>query len=388
MPSSESSPRGVLALTADRGAMEAGGRGVGHGSGVLVFEFADDPAQGNLRLLVFPDGPGGLPWRTWSGSRTLAVTPLFAAILLPSAMRMWPLMPTCPPIMQRAPISVDPAMPVWAAMTVWSPMRTLWATWMRLSSLTPWPRTVDPSVARSMVVPAPISHPSPRTTLPSCGTFSYPDPSGQTKAVGAHDGAGLEDAVEADHGVRSTSTNMGRCGCPSRCGRPAPQWRRTQTQPEPMEAPAPMWQRAPMVTPASMRASGWTTALGSMVPWPFCSSEEGEKVCMSLAMAAYGSFTRIRAVPGCSGLSRRSSATRTGGCRGGVSGVRRPGWPGRSIGPSRPPRCRQSRSGVNARVAFQTTIQQGCHITDVHLHGSKLPRTLRLTGMFTLHRRH
>ena len=38
-----------------------------------------------------------------------------------------PPMPTCPPIMQRAPTVVEPAMPVWAAMTVASPITTLWA---------------------------------------------------------------------------------------------------------------------------------------------------------------------------------------------------------------------------------------------------------------------
>ena len=39
---------------------------------------------------------------------------------------MWPVMPTLPPIMQRLPIAVLPAMPTQPASAVCAPMRTLW----------------------------------------------------------------------------------------------------------------------------------------------------------------------------------------------------------------------------------------------------------------------
>ncbi len=48
-----------------------------------------------------------------------------------------PAMPTCPPIMQRAPIVVLPEMPLQPAIAVCAPMRTLWPIWIWLSSLTP-----------------------------------------------------------------------------------------------------------------------------------------------------------------------------------------------------------------------------------------------------------
>ena len=80
-------------------------------------------------------------------------------------------MPTCPPILQFSPILVDPAIPVWAAITVFFPISTLWATWIWLSSLTPWRMMVDPKVALSIVVPDPMSTLSSMTTLPVWGIF-------------------------------------------------------------------------------------------------------------------------------------------------------------------------------------------------------------------------
>ena len=81
-------------------------------------------------------------------------------------------MPAMPPIMQRLPIVVLPAMPTQPAITVCAPMRTLWPICTWLSILTPSSITVSPIVPRSIVVLAPISTSSPITTLPSCGTLT------------------------------------------------------------------------------------------------------------------------------------------------------------------------------------------------------------------------
>ena len=61
--------------------------------------------------------------------------------------------------------------PACAAITVLCPTSTLWAIWMRLSSLAPLLINVDPIVALSIVALAPISTLSSITTLPICGTF-------------------------------------------------------------------------------------------------------------------------------------------------------------------------------------------------------------------------
>src|SRR6478609_5770867 len=91
---------------------------------------------------------------------------------VPSAMLMWPWMRAAPPIMQLAPMTALPAMPVQAATAVLRPMRTLCATWTRLSSFTPSSITVSASAPRSMQVLAPISTSSPMRTAPSCSIFS------------------------------------------------------------------------------------------------------------------------------------------------------------------------------------------------------------------------
>src|SRR5690606_39547551 len=60
-------------------------------------------------------------------------TPTEAPIITSSQMEICPTMPDCPPIMQRFPILVEPAIPTCAAITVSSPMVTLCAicTWLR-----------------------------------------------------------------------------------------------------------------------------------------------------------------------------------------------------------------------------------------------------------------
>ena len=69
------------------------------------------------------------------------------------------------------PIFVDPDIPVWAATKQLSPISTLWATCIRLSSLAPFRIIVEPKVARSIVEFAPISTKSSIITLPTWGIF-------------------------------------------------------------------------------------------------------------------------------------------------------------------------------------------------------------------------
>jgi len=84
---------------------------------------------------------------------------------------IWPITATCPPIKQFSPTLVEPATPDWAAITVFLPISTLWAIWIRLSNLTPLRIIVEPKVALSIVVAEPISTLSSIITLPICGIF-------------------------------------------------------------------------------------------------------------------------------------------------------------------------------------------------------------------------
>ena len=73
--------------------------------------------------------------------------------------------------MQFLPILVEPAIPVCAAITVCSPISTLCAICIWLSSLTPFPILVAPSVALSIVEFAPMSTWSAMRTQPVWGIF-------------------------------------------------------------------------------------------------------------------------------------------------------------------------------------------------------------------------
>ena len=86
---------------------------------------------------------------------TLLVTADLPNIITLSPTIKWPLTPACPPIWQFSPIFEDPAIPHWAAITVFLPITTLWAIWIWLSSLTPSCIIVDPKVALSIEVNAP-----------------------------------------------------------------------------------------------------------------------------------------------------------------------------------------------------------------------------------------
>ena len=112
-------------------------------------------------------------------------TPLWALILVLSAICMCPTIPACPPIITFLPILVLPLIPDWAAITVLWPISVLCAIWIRLSNFAPSLIIVEPMVARSIVVFAPISTKSSTITLPIWGTFlklpsfwgAYPNPS-------------------------------------------------------------------------------------------------------------------------------------------------------------------------------------------------------------------
>ncbi len=109
-----------------------------------------------------------------SPSFTSEGTPALAWILTLSPILICPEKPTCPPTIQFLPILVEPEMPVSAAITVFSPISTLCATWIRLSSFTPRLIIVEPMVALSMVVFDPISTSSSMITLPIWATLTYP----------------------------------------------------------------------------------------------------------------------------------------------------------------------------------------------------------------------
>ncbi len=86
---------------------------------------------------------------------------------------MWPVSPARPPMMQRLPSTLLPAMALCAAIAECAPMRQLWAIMIRLSSFTPSSMTVSSIAPRSIVVLAPISTSSPMVTPPICGTLIH-----------------------------------------------------------------------------------------------------------------------------------------------------------------------------------------------------------------------
>ena len=86
-----------------------------------------------------------------------------------SPITRWPATPDWPARVTRLPSLVLPAMPLWAARIESSPIRTLCATWTRLSIFVPRPITVVPREARSIVTFAPISTSSSILRLPTWG---------------------------------------------------------------------------------------------------------------------------------------------------------------------------------------------------------------------------
>ena len=138
-----------------------------------------------------------------------------------------------------------PAMPTWATRRVSSPTVTLWATWTRLSVLTPRWIHVLPNVARSMALSAPISTSSSIWTMPVWGILWYRFPvRRKPETVPADDRARVDDDpaadpaaipdrhvrvdldVIADHRVRLDDRPRDGCGPGPRC-RPGPRSRPT-----------------------------------------------------------------------------------------------------------------------------------------------------------------
>ena len=94
------------------------------------------------------------------------LTVLVALIITSSVIFKWSTMPTAPPIMHLLPIIVVPAIPVFAAIAVSSPIITLCAIWIRLSIFTPSWISVSEIEPLSIVVFAPIETLFPINTFP------------------------------------------------------------------------------------------------------------------------------------------------------------------------------------------------------------------------------
>src|SRR5690606_8750190 len=200
-----------------------------------------------LRLSIKP-----VPEEYSAGCRMEPLTRLMAVTTTRSQISRWPAMPTAPPIMQYRPMRVLPAMAVHPAMAVWSPIRTLWATWIRLSSRTSRPSSVSSIAPRSMQVFAPISQSSPTTTPPSCGTLiqcgsaSPPRSSARPKPSAPSTAPGW---IRTRRPSRTRVTRVTR----ATSSEPAPTTQSSPTtQPGPSTAPASTRLRAPMLVNAPM----------------------------------------------------------------------------------------------------------------------------------------
>ena len=84
-----------------------------------------------------------------------------------------PITPTWPPNKLFLPTFVEPDIPDWAAITVFSPISTLWPICIKLSSFTPSLIIVDSSVALSITVFDPIFTFLLIITFPTWGIVLY-----------------------------------------------------------------------------------------------------------------------------------------------------------------------------------------------------------------------
>ncbi len=144
----------------------------------------------------------GEPERIWLDS-TSRGRPDWAVTMTLSPTVRWPEEADWPAKMQLSPISVEPARPVWPQIMLLAPSLEAWPTRTRSSILVPRPMRVSPTVARSMQELAWISTSSSRTAGPDCAIL-YQEPSalfGVAEAVGADDGAVLQDDAIADAAV-------------------------------------------------------------------------------------------------------------------------------------------------------------------------------------------
>ena len=136
---------------------------------------------------------------------------------------------------------------------------------------------VSPSVARSIVVLAPISTSSSTTTRPICGTLWWaPLVGGVAEAVGAEHGAGVDDAPGARARCRRRARRAGGGRAPSPTGKPPPTTRRRcSTAPAPDPAPRADHHVAVRrrrvgsrrCSPAPTTAVGWTPGAAAPAGW-------------------------------------------------------------------------------------------------------------------------
>ena len=113
---------------------------------------------------------------------------------------MCPVKPTCPPMMQLAPIRVLPEMPVCAAMTVWSPTDHVVRDLDEVVELRPAPIRVSPIVARSIVRVRADLHVVLDHHDAELGDLLVRAvlPGREPESVASDDSAGLEDDAGAD----------------------------------------------------------------------------------------------------------------------------------------------------------------------------------------------
>src|SRR6476660_6830183 len=96
--------------------------------------------------------------------------PACAPISAPCPTLRCPAIAACPPTRTKSSSTVEPEMPTCATMTQHRPRITLWPIWTRLSRREPALITVSRDDPRSIVLFAPTSTSSSRTTRPRWGT--------------------------------------------------------------------------------------------------------------------------------------------------------------------------------------------------------------------------
>jgi hypothetical protein len=251
--------------------------------------------------------------------------------------------PDGPAMVQFRPIRVEPEIPVFAAMAVFSPISTLWPIWIWLSSLTPSPIKVSPIAPRSTVVLAPISTSSPRIAADLRN--AHP-----TIAV-----ARETEALPPDHAARVQSARLPtRCphrgsrappvGSPRRSDPLAEDAARSEEDARPDHDAGLQTQVGPTHAVGSTWASGSTTALGWIPPTTGGSGyriraafgQTSDRGCRSAGPApgsigiGAGRITQpARVASRCRGSARRreSSGRRIGGRQGAIRQTRATGSP-------------------------------------------------------------
>src|SRR5260370_13030403 len=209
--------------------------------------------RGRSRRYSFK-GRAGRPQKTSPGPRIFLPlnTPAPPPRITPAPTVACSPIPTWPPRIAPSSTTLDPEIPVCAAITTCSPMTQLCPMWTRLSIFVPRPIRVSPRAPRSMVVFAPISTSSSTTSRPCCGKIRY-SPVSLLRAY--------PNPVDPSTAPACTTTRPPSTTPVCTTTRAIRLQSLPTTAPSSSTTPGPILVPPPILTPSPTTAEGWTPAL-------------------------------------------------------------------------------------------------------------------------------